>query len=515
MQISEEHPGAVSPLQRPMLSNLTYYAWGAAPRTIETLAASSGGGEDEAVALPDGTASIHVGTVTSSLFSLLGAAPAMGQFFSSEQDKAGNEHVVVLSDRAWRERFHADPSIVGRGLMVGDTACTIVGVAKPGFYFPDRETLIWMPLVVRPPSPDAVAGQRGRVTVLNAYARLKPGVTTQQAEAEGTAAARTTIRPMADSLLFGVGGPLVVHVRGVVDEMTARIRPALLVLAAGVICVLLIACANVANLFLSRGVARQREITVRAAIGASRARLARQLLTESVVLSAIGGAIGVFAAWGALRALPSMAPRNFPRLDQVRIDVGTLAFAAAAVVCTALVSGLAPALRGSRVDLADSLHGGDGASAGGFRGQRAQRLRDLILGAEAAFAVMLLVGALLLARSFVRLTHVDAGYTPSGVLTVAVFVPGGDGACARWLDDRPCGRGSRAHPRPSGRRRRRRHEYDAARSIARYRRFPRAMDASRIGEGDGPRASVTGSRPDMRKHWRFASAAAAHLPAPT
>ena len=116
--------------------------------------------------------------VTPSLFAMLGAAPALGRFFSSEtKTKAGSDHVAVLSDRAWRERFNADPSIVGRGLMVGDAACTIVGVAKPGFYFPDRETLLWMPLVVRPPSPDAVAGQRGRMAVLNALARLKPGVT--------------------------------------------------------------------------------------------------------------------------------------------------------------------------------------------------------------------------------------------------------------------------------------------------------------------------------------------------
>jgi len=321
VQISEEHPGAVSPISRPMLSNLTYYAWGAAPRTIEALGASDS--DTYTVGLPDGTATIHAADVTPSMFPLLGESPAIGRFFTAEDAAAGAGHVVVLSDRAWRERFRGDPHIIGRGIMIDDRACTIVGVGKPGFYFPDRETMLWKPLTVRPASPNAVAGQRGAISVLTAYARLKPDVTIQQAEAEGTAAARSTIRPMADSLLFGVGGPLVVHARGVVEEMTSRIRPALLVLAAAVIFVLLIACANVANLFLSRGVARQREITVRAAIGASRARLARQLLTESLVLSVIGGAIGIFAAWAIVRAMPALAPPAFPRLDQVRIDART------------------------------------------------------------------------------------------------------------------------------------------------------------------------------------------------
>jgi putative ABC transport system permease protein len=422
VQLSEEHPGGVSPLQWPMLSNLTYHAWSGS-RTIEQFTAY--GSQEFTVSLPGGGVRLVGAPVTPTLFALVGQTPALGRFFLPEEGREGANAVMVLSDRGWREHFNADPAIVGRGIVVDNKPYTIVGVARPGFYFPARDTLVWTPMTVREPAADAVAGQRGNMAVLFVLGRLRPGVTAAQAEAEGTAAARTTVRPMAANLLFGVGGPPVVHVRGLVNGMTARVRPALLLLAAGVVCVLLIACANVANLFLSRGVARQRELTVRAAIGASRARLTRQLLTESLVLSALGGAIGLALAWALVRAAPALAARTFPRLDAVAIDRYAIAFTVLSAFVTALVSGLAPALRGSRFDLAESLHGGDGATAGGFRGLRARRLRDGLLVAEAAFAVLLLISATLLARSFVRLTHVDAGYTPQNVLLAEVYVPAG------------------------------------------------------------------------------------------
>jgi putative ABC transport system permease protein len=424
VRLSEEHPGGLSPLRAPMLSNLTYHAWDQASRTIDAFAAYSS--QQVTVALPDGPARLDGAAVTPTLFPMIGATPALGRFFQPDEGAAGRSGVLVLSDRGWRERFSADPSIVGRGVNVDGRPFVIVGVARPGLQFPDPQTLFWTPMAVRRPSPDAVAGQRGSMSILNALARVRPGVTLAQAEAEGTAAARSTIRPMAANLLFGVGGPPVVHVRGMVDEMTAGIRPALLVLAAGVGCVLLIACANVANLFLARGVARQRELTVRAAIGASASRLARQLVTESLVLSLAGGALGLGLAWALVRLAQVTAANDFPRLDAIRLDGPVLAFTLGTSLFTAIAAGLAPALRGSRFNLAESLHGGDGASAGGFRGRRARRMRDGLLAAEGAFAVLLIVGAVLLARSFVRLTHVDAGYSADRVLAAMVYVPGYD-----------------------------------------------------------------------------------------
>jgi len=424
VRLSEEHPGAVSPLRAPMLSNLTYYAWSASPRTVDQF---SGYRSSAYTVTRDGVSSRLEGAdVTPSLFAMLGETPALGRFLRDDDVKTGSATVAVLSDRGWRERFNTDPSIVGRGVDIDGRPATIVGVARPGLAFPNHDALLWMPLVIPAPAADAVAGRRGRMSVLFGLARLKPGVTPAQAEAEGTAAARSTVRPMAANLLFGIGGEPVVHVRGMVDEMTLTIRPALLVLAAGVACVLLIACANVANLFLARGVARERELAVRAAIGASASRIARQLVTESLVLSSAGGAIGLALAWALVRLAQTTAARDFPRLDAIRLDGPVLAFTIVTTLFTAVAAGIAPALRGSRFNLAESLHGGDGATAGGFRGLRARRMRDGLLTAEAAFAVLLLVGATLLARSFVRLTHVDAGYTPDRVLAAEVYVPGGN-----------------------------------------------------------------------------------------
>ena len=210
-----------------------------------------------------------------------------------------------------------------------------------------------------------------------------------------------------------------------IQEMTADVRPALLLLMAGVSALLLIACANVANLFLSRGVARERELAIRRAIGAAPRRLMRQLLSESVVLAFLGGVIGVSGAWAFVRGLPMLALPNVPRLGEVRVDAAVLLFAAAVSVVSTLVASLVPVWRGVRVALADALHGGDGGAGGSVRTEAGQRWRDGLLVVQAAFAVLLLICAALIAQSFVRLTNVDPGYMPTSVLTAQLHFPAG------------------------------------------------------------------------------------------
>jgi putative ABC transport system permease protein len=418
VRLWEEYPGGVSPAANRWLSRSTYAVWRQHARTVDGLGGY--GLHDYQLAFGSEGFKAFGARISPAVLGTLGVAPAVGRFLTDDDDREGAPPVVIVSDGLWRERYGSSPGVVGRSLIIDGDAHTIVGVAPPGFDFPDPRVRFWLPYVI-PRSPTAPTG----AAVFTALARLKPGATLAQAEAEGTTAARAAPRHRMTEFFFGKGGPVVVHARALLDDMTAPARPALSVLAVAVALVLLITCANVTNLLLSRGVTRQRELGIRAAVGGSRARIVRQLFTESAVVSIAGSALGLMLAWWLVRVLPAVAPPRLPRLDGVELDGSVVMFWALTTLLAAVAAGLGPAVRGAGVDLADAVRSADRSSGTGFHGAHARGLRDGLLVVEAAFAVILIVGASLLARSFVRLMGVDNGYTADGVLIASVELPRG------------------------------------------------------------------------------------------
>ena len=343
VRLWEEYPGGVSPAGNRWLSRSTYAVWRERSRTLDAL-----GGYalyERQLAFGSERFKVFGAQVSPAVLGTLGAAPALGRFLTDDDDREGAARVVILSDGLWRERYGSNPGVLGTSLVIDGDAHTIVGVAQPAFEFPDPRVRFWMPYVI----PRSAAAPTGAI-VFTALARLKPGATLAQAEAEGTAAARAAPKHRLTEFFFGKGGPVVVHARALVDDMTAPARPALSVLAVAVALVLLIACANVTNLLLSRGVTRQRELAIRAAVGGSRARIVRQLFTESAVFSIAGGALGLVLAWWLVRLLPAIAPATLPRLDGVALDGSVVMFWALATLLAAVAAGLAPAARGARVE---------------------------------------------------------------------------------------------------------------------------------------------------------------------
>ncbi|MEO8359760.1 MAG: ABC transporter permease [Vicinamibacteria bacterium] len=410
IRLSEFHPGANAGVPAPLFTNFTYHAW-SAPRAIEGVAAFSA---DDFTDTTGKTPVKLAGTsMTPSAFILLGIHPALGRLFVEADGKEGAPEVVVLSDGFWKERFGSDPSAVGRTLTIDGKVHTIVGVAPPGFYFPEREGRVFLPMRVSYGSADP---NNQSIMVFSAIARLKSRFSPEQAAEEGTLVARSVARPPVADALFGKGGPVTIRAEPILSEMTGRVRPALILFAVGVGFILLIACSNVASLQLTRGVSRQREIAVRTALGASRGRLVRQLVTESLVLALLGGVLGLGLGYGLLKALPALAPVSFPRLDDIALDRMAIAFAALISMFAGLVSGVLPALRASQVGLTTALRDGSGASSSAAT----QRTRAALVVIEAALAVMLLIGAGLLARSFAALIHVDPGYESRNVLVATL-----------------------------------------------------------------------------------------------
>ena len=339
---------------------------------------------------------------------------------SGEPEEAPDANrVALLSHRSWVNRFAADPDIIGEPVALDGDLRTIVGVLPQGFYFPDPEVELWTPLSL--PPHDTVGL---RVSILfSALARLRDGVTIEQARAEG----QTIVQRLdADRPPPASGVPVPerdVQVISLHEDMVRDLRPALLLFSVAVVGVLLIAITNLAGLLLARGASRQRELAVRGALGAGRRRLVRQLLTESVALSVCGGAIGLLALFWILCILPAVVPGDVPRLDQVRVDATILAFNLVLSVVVGLLFGSVAALQWSRVNLVRSLKEGSARTAGGFRVLRANKTRAGLVVSQVALSLMLLIGAGLLLRSFVALIRVDPGYDPANVITAQIDLP--------------------------------------------------------------------------------------------
>jgi putative ABC transport system permease protein len=343
--------------------------------------------------------------VTSEFFSVLRVKPAIGRGFLAGEDQPGRDKVVILGDKLWRARFNADPGISGKTIKLDGLSYTVIGVMPAGLAFPNDAEL-WMPLVI------AVDDHNSFLRPV--VGRLKPGVSRQQAQAELDAIAPRFSKGPGDQQ-----PALALRLVPLKDLLVARIRESLLIFAGAVAFVLLIACANVANLLLARAAGRYQEMGVRTALGASRGRLIRQLLTESTLVSLAGGAAGIVLALWGVPALLAIAPAGkIPRIEQVRIDGWVLAFTIAVSFATGIIFGLAPALQVTRRHVRESLSHGGRTIAGMH-----ERLRGGLVVAEMALALILLTGAGLMLKSFVRLSAVDPGFRPENVLTMTVDLP--------------------------------------------------------------------------------------------
>jgi putative ABC transport system permease protein len=386
-----------------------YLDWAAQQHVFAAMAAVAGGAFTlrEPDAEPE---DLVAQRVTAGFFDVLRVQPAIGRAFTAENEVDGRHRVAVLSDALWRRRFGADPNLVGRTIPLEGGAYEVVGVMPPDFAYPVgavRPTSIWVPYVVA--ADERIRNPRMMSIYLQTIARLGPGVTLQQAQAQmdQIAIALQTANPEWNKdTKFGVR-PLIDHLVG------ARTKSWMLMLLGAVAIVLLIACANVANLLLARATAREREIGIRAALGAGRWRIVRQLMVESILLSVLGTAIAVGLAWWGVQILRSSMPEGVPRVTNIAVDLRVLGAAAILSVLTGLLFGVVPALQLSRLNLTNALKEGARTSTGGAR----RWMRSALVVAEVALAVVLLVGAALFIGSFVALMRIDPGFDPGNVLT--------------------------------------------------------------------------------------------------
>jgi putative ABC transport system permease protein len=405
------HPAGAPQAHNPV-SLPDFKDWQAQGRSFEAIAAYAF--NRFLISGPQGSDQTRGIFVTEGFFPLFGVQPVLGRALLPSDE---HERVVVLSHRLWHRRYGSDPGAIGRTIYLNDEAYTIVGVMPPSFRFPTPEIELWSSFAsVYESSKNRVVGDWINSRGLRGYrvvARLNPGISVAQAQSESDPMADRIARAYPDTNT-GVGISLV----PLRDQILGNVRTPMLVLLGAVGFVLLIACANVADLMLARAAARGREISIRRALGASPARILRQMLTESLLLALCGGVLGlVLANWG-VDALLRLSPPDIPRLEGVRIDASVLAFTFFASLVVGLLFGLAPAFTAWRTDLNRSLREAGGGAIGHSRGNR---LRAALVVAEVSLAVVLLAGAGLMLRSFERLLSVDPGFPPDHLLTARMF----------------------------------------------------------------------------------------------
>lgn len=341
--------------------------------------------------------------VTANFFKTLGAQAALGRTFQPDEERPGAERVVVISHRFWLRHLGADRNVIGRALALSGTSYTIVGVMPDAFDFPARKVELWTAFQLEPPA------RRGPY-FFNGVARLKDGLTIEQARRESTSMSSTLSGEKLDFNFLPLN-----------EFLFGDVRPVLLLLLVAVTIVLLIATANVANLLLARAAARDKEISIRAALGASRGRIIRQLLSESLLLAALGGGLSVLLAIWGVDLMLKLAPEGIPRLEQIRIDASALGWTAFVSLLTGIIFGLAPALQSSRLNLNEALKEGGRSST---ESKAKRRWRNLLVISQLAMATMLLISASLLLKSFWRLQMVDPGVDPEQVLTMDIALRG-------------------------------------------------------------------------------------------
>jgi putative ABC transport system permease protein len=384
-----------------------FRSWQAENRTLESVGVYTGASYN--LATGDGADYVQGGAVSWTMFHVLGIAPALGRDFTEDDDRVGAPKTIILSDRVWRDRFEARPGAIGQSIMVNGVPHTIIGVMPPGFEFPGNSGA-WTTMQTDP------LKNRGNHS-WQVMGRLRRGVSIEQARLDlNRVAASLETQYPTSNLGWGV------DVQTIRDQQVGDIRPVLMLMMASVAFVLLIACANVANLMLARAAVRSKEIAVRVAMGASSWQVIRQMLTESLLISFAGAALGVGFAYGFLQWIKANLLAGIPFWMQFRIDWQVLVFTVGVAVATAFLFGLLPALQAARPNLIETLR--DAGARGTSAGRGRQRLRSGLVVAEVALSVILLVGAALLIRSFMGMQRVKPGFDPNNLLTLRVTLTG-------------------------------------------------------------------------------------------